>query len=46
LSDFRLQEFYKIYQQYPLSFGSKPAPVIKVSSSSVALAGSKKKEET
>ena len=46
LSDFRLQEFYKIYQQYPLSFGSKPAPVIEVSSSSVALAGSKKKEET
>lgn len=46
LSDFRLQEFYKIYQQYPLSFGSKPEPVIKVSSSSVALAGSKKKEET
>lgn len=46
LSDFRLQEFYKIYQQYPLSFGSKPEPVIKVSSSSVALVGSKKKEET
>ena len=46
LSDFRLQEFYKIYQQYPLSFGSKPASVIEVSLSSVALAGSKKKEET
>lgn len=26
LSEFNLKEFFRLYQQYPLSFGSRPAP--------------------
>lgn len=45
LSDFRLQEFYKIYQQYPLSFGSKPAPTVNAGPISDVKAAGNKKEE-
>lgn len=45
LSEFRLQEFYKIYQQYPLSFGSKPALSESVSISSNATVNSNRKDE-